>query len=1436
MSSLNGGSPNEPNPLQRLAGKVERLEDRVKQSLARRLGRGFGWGVLSILGLLVLLITVGSWYTTTDGFQQRVRSQVIAVLEDATGGRVELRSIHFSLWHLAVDADGLVIHGLEAADQAPYLSAEHIELRLRILHLLERAAGSFSSRVSLDRLWVQRPQVHLIIDKDGHTNQPVPRHATRATQPLTDTLLDLKAGDVRVTDGTVLLNDQPIPFAFAARELDAQMRYQPGQDAYAIQTQIADLRTRMAAQPEVRSTLAAELTLGRNVATLSRLSFRSGGVSELTVSGELHNFAQPSWKVTGKGSIALGQLTVLGGIDGFKDGTAELDGSAHSCPVAEQSAPADHSWMHRLTRHPGSAVGKLQPTPQDCTHGYVVTAKARLHNASYRNEYVRYTGINGGGEVRITPDEMRLTNLVGNLPGGGSAEGSMRISQWMAGIPDRGAPRTAPFSHTVIEATVHSIPLRTILDTSAPEHFGDLGFDTAITGPVQVEYGGPTWDIASTVEVEGDLTAAPTGVSRRGALNNVPVTGSVVAHYTGSSEVVRIQRVQLHSPSSTLEASGVLGVNLGDPLTVLHADASLQDLGEFEQLLQTLGFSANGKKGVAAVPVVLHGQVEFHGTARGEIANLDLKGHATAQSLEARLSDTTDVLIDSIDAEGEFSPRGGLQVTSATLQRGTAVLRVGGTMRPRVVMGRHGPVDAIWDDGMTLDVHGLLETAPVQDVLQIIGQQSSVPLTGTARAELHMSGTAGQPEGSGSLELKQGVAYGQPYDAVTATLALHGQRIAADHVLAQYSGIVVRGSGSYDLQRQRVAGHLEADRVVLSRLTALQHLALPVDGLLWLRADADGTVQEPGLRVQARLDGLQLQGQQAGNATLQLNSVGKLLRAEANGTLLGAQVAAKATVALDSDWTTEAQLNLTQVDAGRVLALLAPNSVALSSAIDGQVTVAGSLAHPQQLHGDATLHSVDLKLQGLELRSAGPVHAALQQGTVQLDHVHITGQDTDLQAAGSMQLFGARSTADGKLNMKANGSVSVALVHTFDPDIVSSGKMEFAMAATGTLSNPALTGRIQFDNVNASVYGVANGLNNMNGTLVFNEDRLQVQSLTATTGGGLLKIGGSIRYRNGVYADLTATGDAVRVRYDGLSATANANLRLQGTTQSALLSGSILVTRFGIGPDVDFAAFAGAADGGAPVDPNAATNKIRLDVHLTSSPQLDFQNSYAKLAGAVDLTVRGTVANPTVLGRIQITDGSATFSGTKYQLQRGDIYFTNPVRVEPTIDIDATARVENYDITLGVHGTPSNLRPTYRSEPPLSEADIFALLALGRTQEEAQLYQEQQAQVGVDPTTSSLLGGALNATVSSRVEKLFGVGSVKIDPAFVGTLGNSSARITVQQQLSRQFTATFATNVNTTAQQLIQLQYDLSRDVSIVASRDESGVFSVVYKLRRRYR
>jgi translocation and assembly module TamB len=635
---------------------------------------------------------------------------------------------------------------------------------------------------------------------------------------------------------------------------------------------------------------------------------------------------------------------------------------------------------------------------------------------------------------------------------------------------------------------------------------------------------------------------------------------------------------------------------------------------------------------------------------------------------------------------------------------------------------------------------------------------------------------------------------------------------------------------------QHLHGHIEGHNLALAKFETVKRSDLNADGLLDLVADAHGTVTEPNIKANVKLTEAKYEGQVIGDIVAEMHSQGTVAYLTADSTLVGAKLNLTGQTQLTGDYQAQAKLTMTGLDLNKPISMFMPGTVAVQSLIDGVATVSGPLKTPKALSGTAEFNDLDLKLQGIELKAAEPLRLSLRDGIVTLEQVHITGQDTDMRASGTAQVLGVTDPKGGRLDMKAHGNVSMALLHTFDPDLIANGKMSFTVAANRQVMNPALTCTVEFKNVNIAMDGIPNGLSNMNGTLVFNEDRLQVQHLTATTGGGELKIGGSIRLRNGFFADLTATGDAVRVRLYGLSATANANLRLQGGPGSSLLSGTILITRFGVGADVDLAAFSGMGGVSAVPDPNAPANRIRLDVRVTSSPQLDFLNSYAKLSGSVDLTVRGTVATPSILGRIQITDGSATFAGQKYQLQRGDIFFTNPVRIDPTIDLDATAQVENYEITVGLHGTASNLKTTFRSEPPLSEADVFALLALGRTQEEAQLYQERQVAAGTDPTTSALLGGALNATVSTRVEKLFGVESVKIDPAFVGTLGNSSARITVQEQISKQVTVTFATNVNSSAQQLIQVQYDLNHNNSIVVTRDESGVFSVMYKLRQRYR
>jgi translocation and assembly module TamB len=1471
------------------------------------------WLVGGLLVLIVLMLAGGAYYTTTPDFQRRVGREVVSILEDSTGGKVDLGRITFNLWHLAVEADGLVIHGLEGPGEAPYLSADKISVRIKIFDFLKRTAGTGQrSYVGLNFLRVEQPHVHLIIDKDGKTNQPVPKHKTPSSEPVTDTLLDLKAQEVELANGLAVLNDKAIPFNLEARDLQASVHYIASTDRYGATIDLNDLRTQMQKEPEAQSKLHLVAEIGRDSADLKEFVFQSGAMSELKATAGIKNFANPEWQAQVLGSLELKQISVLAGVDGLDAGSVELNVGGHNCYVAPTVAQKQQPRFWQKKRNQTEAVTaapKTLPPDPDCQNGYLLVGSAKLHDAAYKDQYVSLHDINGGAQLHITPQELLFTALTGYLPGGGSATGDLKIENWLGEVPANtppnsptvqaatttanktsaaivgearvGQPTVAPVSraHAYLTVTVDRIPLNTILEVTATKQYRNLGFDTAITGPVKVEWGGPVVDIADSVLVDADLKLAPVQAHRT---RDVPVSGIILGHYDGKTETVKIQTIEANTLASTLVADGTLGVNQGDPLTALNVDLQVRDLGEYDQLLKTLGLSGNGKTGAAAIPVALHGDAHFHGTARGAIAKLDVKGHLEANNLEVRLGDfqtvtppastraapvnlvaaavtsaagsmpapaapvtppSTDVHIDSLVADAEYTPQG-LAVASSTIQRGTAVLNVAGAFKPRTVI-KHRTPTYVWDDGTTVDAKVQLANAAVGDVLAIAGQQEKIPVTGTIGVNAHVAGTFRNLNGGGSVSLVNGVAYGEPYESANVDMTVQGKNVEASRIALRLHGMAINGNGGYDLASEHFHGHIEGDNLQLSKFTTVQNAKTNADGVLTLVADANGTVTEPNLKASIHLANVIVDGQAVGQAAIDAHSQGKVVYYTANTNLVGAQINAQGQTELTGNYQTTAHLTLGTFDVAKPLAMFQPGGVQASSNISGTIDVSGPAKTPTALSGRAVFQNFSVTSQGLTFQAAEPIAIGLNRGVATLEAVHITGPDTDLRASGTAQVFGATNpktgqpdSKSGAINIKSVGSVSMALAQTFDPDLVTSGKIVFSVGAAGTVGNPALTGNVQFQAVNVAMNGIPNGLTNLNGTLVFNQDRLNVQSLTARTGGGDLKIGGFLTYRNGVYADLTATGDVVRVRYNGLSGTANAKFRLQGGPTSALLSGNILLTRFGIGADVDFAQFAGAGGVSAPPDPSAATNKVRLDIHVTSSPQLDFQNSYAKVAGTVDLTVRGTVADPSILGRIQITDGSATFAGVSYELERGNIYFSNPVRIDPTVDLDVTARVENYDITVGLHGTADNFKPTYRSEPPLSEPDIFALLALGRTQEESQLYSEQQVQAGTDPTTSALLGGALNATVSSRVSKLFGGGgsSVKIDPAFVGTLGNSAARITVQQQLSRQVILTYATNVNSSAEQLIAFQYNFSPTLSVVAQRDESDVFSIIFKVRKRYR
>ena len=57
----------------------------------------------------------------------------------------------------------------------------------------------------------------------------------------------------------------------------------------------------------------------------------------------------------------------------------------------------------------------------------------------------------------------------------------------------------------------------------------------------------------------------------------------------------------------------------------------------------------------------------------------------------------------------------------------------------------------------------------------------------------------------------------------------------------------------------------------------------------------------------------------------------------------------------------------------------------------------------------------------------------------------------------------------------------------------------------------------------------------------------------------------------------------------------------------------------------------------------------------------------------------------------------------------------------------------------------------------------------------------------------------------------------------MNTQQNSIASVTIEQQVTRGLVITYITDVTTTQYQVIQVEYTINREFSVVALRDENG-------------
>src|SRR6476469_3350029 len=266
------------------------------------------------------VIVSGFWiYLNSDSFRETVRQRVIAELRLMTGGKVEVESFTWNLSTLHFEARNVTIHGREAAGEVPYAHADRIGVDVKVVSF-------FTRKISLENVAIDRFVFHLMVYPDGTTNQPAPQPGGQGDEAPAQNLFDLAVKQIAVRQGTLMLDQERIPFDLDGKDFSAAMNYVPNQKAYDGHLDFTPLTIAYRNEPPMQAELHVGFLLRSGETEIKSLRVAAGG-SKVEASGTIRNYNNPELTLQYQASLDLAQVGNTAKWKQLRAGRAELKGA-----------------------------------------------------------------------------------------------------------------------------------------------------------------------------------------------------------------------------------------------------------------------------------------------------------------------------------------------------------------------------------------------------------------------------------------------------------------------------------------------------------------------------------------------------------------------------------------------------------------------------------------------------------------------------------------------------------------------------------------------------------------------------------------------------------------------------------------------------------------------------------------------------------------------------------------------------------------------------------------------------------------------------------------------------------------------------------------------------------------------------------------------------
>jgi translocation and assembly module TamB len=1084
--------------------------------------------------------------------------------------------------------------------------------------------------------------------------------------------------------------------------------------------------------------------------------------------------------------------------------TATLQDYSHPSVAAQYDATLDGGQFRKLLASPFVPAGTIRATGslnykqivnRTLLDSLVVSGDLNSRQLNMQAASVRAQINNIVAHYSLENGNATLKDFRANLLGGElTANGSMNSVDGD--------------SRSKLNAGLRGISLadlrRTFGRNAVPSKIGLTG---TLNGKADAAWGKSFNDLVAHTDamIQGRVAGPKKSNGETDSAAVMPIDSAIHGTYTAASQQLALIQSYVRTPQTTLTMNGIVSTK-----STLGLRLEANDLREFETMADLFRVPSPGKP---LTPLGLAGTALFVGSVEGSTSAPHLTGQLTASDVHVEGS-TWRVLHTSV----EVSP------SLVSLQHGDLEPASHG----HITFGVSAGLDK-WSFTNTSPLHIELESSQldVADLEKLAGQQ--VPITGTLAANIKMHGTELNPVGQGSISLTHVTAYDEPIQTVKLTLAGAGDEVHGDLGVQLPAGSLESKVSVHPHDKSYTA-ELTANGIHLDQLAILKTRNVIAKGILNLNATGHGTFDNPQGEVRLQIPRLDIQNQVVTDLDLKMNVADHIATANLVSSAVNTSIRANAKVNLTGDYLTDATVDTQAIPLQPLLAVYAPAQAAdISGQTELHATLHGPLKNKSLLEAHLTIPTLKLAYSNtIQLAETAPIHVDYKNNLVTLQRGAIQGTGTDLQFQGSIPTVPGTTP----MSLLLLGTVDLKLAQLFQPDIRSSGQLKFNINSSGAANSQDIGGQINIVDANFASGDLPVGLQHANGVLTLTKDRLNITKFEGTMGSGTLTAQGGIAYRPDVQFDLGLSAKGVRVLYpQGMRENVNADLRLAGTTENAMVSGSVNLSDLSFTPAFDLSNFIDQFSGGVAAPPTRGfSQNLQLNVAVRSASDINLVSRTLSINGSANLQLRGTAAQPVILGRVNLNNGDVILNGTRFLLAGGTIEFVNPSQTEPVVNLAVNTSIQQYSINLRFNGPIEQMRTNYSSDPSLPAADIINLLAFGKTTEA----DANNPATPANQAAESAIASQVSSQVTSRVSKIAGISQLSINPVLAsGSNQGLGANITIQQRVTGNLFVTFSSNVGSTQSQTISGQYQISPRVGVSATRDQNGGFGFDTQIKK---